>query len=218
MRFILALSSILVVGVSAMAQPAEWQTWSMAQAESVGKSTYVKGQVGSRGTIRLLKTERAINYKLAATWLTPDVIFACARALQLRGRLSDEETLALADEAQESGDTIVIVDIDPNEGSGVVPLEWEVFLQPKGRPDRAVAGIKTAKLREVRALQGVIRRNYDYDRFWVAFPTSSKQGQPLFQETDREAELVVRIYEREGTVTWEIPASVRERRRKRAGY
>jgi hypothetical protein len=169
-------------------------------------------QVGSRATMRLLKTERAINYKLAATWLTPEVIFASARALQLRGRLNDEQTLALVDEAQGAdGDTVVMVDIDPNEGSGVVPLDWEVFLQPKGRADRAVAGVKTSKLREVRALQGVMRRNYDYDRFWVAFPLRGTEGQPLFRETDREAELIVRVYDREGRVTWPVPASIRER-------
>jgi hypothetical protein len=34
----------------------------------------------------------------------------------------------------------LIVDIDPREGSGVIPNDWEAFLQPKGRPEAAVRG------------------------------------------------------------------------------
>jgi hypothetical protein len=197
---------------AAFAQPSTWQTWSAEEAESVGRSMSAEGRAGSRGTIRLLKTERAINYKLRATWVTPEVMFASARLVQLRSRLTDEQALALVDEARGAGDTVVIVDIDPNEGSGVVPLTWEAFLQPKDSPERAIAGIKTPGLRDVRALQGVARRNYDYDRFWVVFALKGADRQPLFADSDREAELIVRIYEREGRVTWPIPASVRPAR------
>jgi hypothetical protein len=71
------------------------------------------------------------------------------------------------------------------------------------------AALQAPKLREAKALAGVRRRNYDYDRFWVVFPLTGADGQPLFRERDVEAELVVRIYEREGRVTWPIPGSIR---------
>ena len=61
--------------------------WTANQAEAVGSNAYRKGRVGGVFDTRILKTERAYNYKLAATWLTPDVIRATARLLQLRSRL-----------------------------------------------------------------------------------------------------------------------------------
>jgi hypothetical protein len=149
--------------------------------------------------------------------MIPEVIHASARVIQLRSHLTDERTQALVDQAGEVGDTVVMIELDPNEGSGVIPLDWEALLQPKDRPDRAVKGMKAPRVREVRALQGVTRRNYDYDRFWVTFSIRSEDGQPLFEEADVEAEVIVRIYEREGRVTWRIPAPIRERQRAHAG-
>jgi hypothetical protein len=61
----------------------------------------------------------------------------------------------------------------------------------------------------VKALAGVMRRNYDYDRFWVTFPLKTSSGAPLFSPGDQEAELVVRIYDKEGHVEWPIPQSIR---------
>ena len=206
-----SLSCVLLIAVAALAgaQPSGWQTWSAEQARTVGQSMSASGRVGNRATVRLLKTERAISYKLHATWVTPDVVFASARLAQLQSRLTDAQTLALVGEARGAGDTVVIVDLDPDEGSGVIPLEWEAFLQPKERPERAVAATKAPALRDVLALQGVTRRNYDYDRFWLVFPLTGHDGQPLFTPADHEAELIVRIYEREGHVTWRVPSTVR---------
>src|SRR5690606_34086712 len=146
------------------------------------------------------------NYKLAATWLTPDVIRAGARLLQLRSRLSDAETRALVAEAAAVPGTVVMVEIDPREGSGVIPNDWEAFLQPKGRPDRAVRGVVNPRLRDVKALAGVLRRNYDYDRFWVTFPLD-KEGSAVFSGPGL-AELVVRIHDKEGRVEGPVPAAV----------
>jgi hypothetical protein len=115
MRIGLIPCAALIAGSLAAAQQPAWTTWSAAQAETIGKSMYVQGRVGNRATMRLLKTERAVNYKLAATWLTPDVICAAARLLQLRSRLTDAEALELVDEARKAGDTVVMVDLDPNE-------------------------------------------------------------------------------------------------------
>ncbi|MBA3886746.1 MAG: hypothetical protein H0X67_13590 [Acidobacteria bacterium] len=184
--------------------------WTAKQVETIGKGAYQRGRVGGIFDMRLLKTERSYNYKLAATWMTPDVIRATARLLQLRSRLPDDETRALVAETEAIPGTVVIVEIDPREGSGVIPTDWEALLQPKGRPERAVRGTISPRLREVKALAGVLRRNYDYDRFWVTFPLS-KDGAPLLADTDHAAELIVRIHDKEGRVEWPVPASVRGR-------
>ena len=52
--------------------------------ERIGRSTYQQGRLGGIRARESSDTERADNYKLAATWLTPDVIRATARLLQLR--------------------------------------------------------------------------------------------------------------------------------------
>lgn len=191
----------------------DYLQWSPKQCESIGKSTYQDGKIGSRwwGDLRGLKTERAQNYKLRATWFTPEVIRASARNVQLQSRLTEKETRALVAEAEAAGDTVIMVEIDPNEGSGVIPTDWEAFLQPKGAtdPSAAIRGAETPDLRKIRALQGVMQRDYDYDRFWVVFPLIHENGIPLINSEHKEIELVVRIYNREGTVVWKIPASVR---------
>jgi hypothetical protein len=184
-------------------------SWSVGQAETVGREMYQKGRVGGVFDLRVLKTDRSYNYKLAGTWLTPDVIRATARLAQLSGRLSESETRTLVKSAENAGDTVVMVEIDPREGSGVIPNDWQAFLQPEGRPDGAVRGTITPQLREVKALAGVLRRNYDYDRFWVTFPLTGLTGNRLFSSSDRNAVLVVRIYDKEGHVQWPIPASLR---------
>jgi len=117
-------------------------TWNAKQAEDVGRSMYQTGRVGGFWDTRMLKTERSYNYKLAATWLTPDVIKATARLAQLRRRLSDDETRSLVADALGAGDTVAMVEIDPREGSGVIPLDWESFLQPAGATDRASADMR----------------------------------------------------------------------------
>ena len=195
-------ASVLAAGPEEQAAGREsYLTWSAKQAESVGRSTYQKGRVGGFWDTRMLKTERSYNYKLAATWLTPDVIKATARLAQLRRRLSDDETRSLVADALGAGDTVVMVEVDPREGSGVIPLDWESFVQPAGATERAVPGIGTPALRDVQALAGVLRRNYDYDRFWVVFPLLDESGVSLFGGGVSSVELVVRIYDKEGRVT-----------------
>jgi hypothetical protein len=182
-------------------------SWSAAQAESVGRQAYKQGRVGGIFDMRMLKTERSYNYKLAATWMTPEVIRAAARLAQLRSRLSEEGTRELVAEAEASGGTVVMVEIDPREGSGVIPNEWEAFVQPKGRSSEAVAGVNTPRLRDVKALAGVLRRNYDYDRFWLVFPAGDA---PYLHSDVLEVELVVRIYDKEGRVSWPVPPLMRK--------
>jgi hypothetical protein len=174
------------------------------------------GRVGGRFDFRVIHTERAYNYKLRATWLTPEVIRATARLEQLRLRLSDEQTQALVADAEASAQTVILVEIDPREGSGVIPLDWQAILQPKdlnaGLPG-AIAGVSTPRLKAVKALAGVDRRDYSYDIFWVAFSLLDDKGAPAISDSVREVELVVGIYEKAGRVSWPVPDSIRDRMR-----
>jgi hypothetical protein len=186
-------------------------SWTSEQAQKIGAATRANGKVGGFWDLRVIHTDHAINYKLRATWLTPDVIRAAARLEQLRSRLTDDQTRALVAEAEAAGDVVIMVEIDPREGSGVIPTDWRVFLQPKGlQPESAgaIPGIKSPQLRGVKGLAGVMRRDYDYDVFWVVFPLFESKVNFLPPGTS-EIELLVGIYEREGRVSWQIPESLR---------
>ena len=219
MRTWLGMALAALAGATALAQDDAYLRWDATRVSAVVAAAYGDGKVGSRTLLfwtgwdnRLLKTERAQNYKLRATWFTPDVVRASARWAQLRSRLNDDQTKGLVDEASRVGDTVVVVDIDPNEGSGVIPTDWEAFLRPKDASQesgRFVRGTITEDLRKVRALQPIAPRNYDYDRYWVVFPLKTDGGQPLLGAADSQAELLVRIYNREGVVTWPVPVDLR---------
>jgi hypothetical protein len=127
------------------------------------------------------------------------VIRASARLQQWRSRLTPEATRAHVAEAEAVSGTVVMVEIDPREGSGVIPPEWEAFLQAVDKPEAAVRGVNSPKLRTVKALSGVRRRNYDYDRFWMVFPTA-----PFSAPGVRQIELIVRIHDKEGRVEWTL--------------
>lgn len=187
----------------------DYLNWTVKQAEAIATRAYQRGRVGGFFDTRRLDTERSYNYKLAATWLTPEVIRATARVLQVRGRLPNQETRALVAAAESSPGTVLMIELDPREGAGVIPRDWTAVLQPKGRPEGAVRGTLSPELREVKALAGVLRRNYDYDRFWLTFPLRSEDGTALFADTDRVAELIVRIIDKEGRVEWPVPVSAR---------
>src|SRR5262245_48679499 len=153
MRSVILIAWVLIAPLWQVASPAEeeYLRWSMAQVESIGRAAYKTGRVGGLFDTRLLKTERSYNYKLAGTWLTPAVIRATARMLQLRSRLSDDDVRRLVGEAEQVADAVFIIEIDPREGSGVIPLDWEAFLQPKGQPEAAIRGTLIPRLRDVRA-------------------------------------------------------------------
>jgi hypothetical protein len=192
----------------------EFLTMTKEQATSVGATMRRTDSVGNRMTIRGLKTDRAISYKMRATWLTPDVIRATARLAQLAERLSPEKAQGLVAEAEAAGDTVFLIELDPNEGSGVIPLDWTAILQPKGLAPGdagAMPGKITEKLRDVRALSGVFRRDYAYDVFWAVFSLKTAAGAPVLPESTADAELIVNIRGSEGAVSWPVPDSIRKR-------
>lgn len=154
---------------SAAAQD-DWLTWSATTAEAVGKAMRRSGRVGGYFDMRVKSTNKSYNFKLRATWLTPDVIRAGARLIQLQERLSDEETRQLVATAESAADTIVLVELDPREGSGVIPLGWTAHLQPKDRPQGPVVkGSSMPQLRDVPALKGWRSGTTDMTCFgWVS--------------------------------------------------
>jgi len=188
--------------------------WFLKQAEEIAKSTRVNGRVGGFWDTRVIRTEASYNFKLRATWFTPEVIRATARYFQLRQGLTDAAARALVEEAEAAGDTVILVEIDPREGSGVIPLEWEAYLRPKAEknPDfMGMAGLKIDKLRNVKVLAGIMPRDYSYERFWIVFRLADDRAQSIFPDTARECELAVRIHDKEGRVSWTIPESIRQR-------
>ena len=207
--------SLLASGFAQSSPPDKeaYLSWTDEQALRIGKAMRATGKAGSSFDFRVTHTDHAVNYKLRATWLTPEVIRAAARHEQLLNRLTDDQTRSLVKEAEAAGDVVMLVEIDPREGSGVIPLDWRVFLQPKGQKPGSpgsITGIKSPQLRGLKALSGVMRRDYDYDVFWVVFPLFENNASALPPGTS-EIELLVGIYGREGRVSWQIPESIKAR-------
>jgi len=186
-------------------------SWSAAEAERIGKSTRVNGRVGGVFDLRVIHTEHSYNYKLRATWFTRDVIQATARLLQLTERLTDSQTEELVREATAAGDVVIMIEVDPREGSGVIPNDWSAFLGPSRKDSQDVRGENAPALAKVKGLHGVYRRDYNYELFWVVFPLKSANGAPLFPSGSEQATLTVRISNKEGRVVFLLPAYLREK-------
>lgn len=147
-----------VAAQDASAQPS-YLAWNAAEAERIGRSMRVNGRVGGAFDLRVVHTEHSFNYKLRATWLTKDVIQATARLLQISERLTDSQTEELVREATAAGDVVMMVEVDPREGSGVIPNDWSAFLGPVGNDRDVVRGTNTPELEKVRATQDGERRS-----------------------------------------------------------
>jgi hypothetical protein len=211
-----ALVSCIALGTVATAQSdTEYLRWSRSQAENIGRGLRVNGRVGGLFDLRVVHTEHSYNYKLRATWLTPEVVRASARMAQLSQGLTDQQTIDLVKEADDAGDVTILVEIDPREGSGVIPLDWVALLQTKSVDGSvsasAVKGTNTSNLRNAKALAGVFRRDYDYEPFWVVFRPDRDQATLLASPSADQAELIVRIHNKEGRVVWKLPPSVKTR-------
>ena len=182
------------------------------QAISIGAAMRPTDNVGSRMSFRGLKTDRAISYKMRATWLAPEVVRATARLVQLNERLSPQRARELVAEAEAVGDTVFLIELDPNEGSGVIPLDWTASLQPK---DLVQGNLERSMQRSGSCKESARSRVFSsvtmHTMFWTVFRLRTDTGAPLFGEGTREAELVISIQGREGGVSWPIPDSIRKR-------
>ena len=218
-KYIGLIIAVLFIGSTVSAQsaaPADegYLTWTLKQAQDVGRSTAKSGTAGGFFDTRIISTNRAINYRVRATLFTPDIIRASARHHQLLNRLTDDQTRALVREAENAGHLVIVVEINPNEGSGVIPLDWRAFLQGNGSPSRqniAVQAVKAPQLKKVIALNPVLKRDYEYDIFWLSFPVADDNGSPLIHPESTGIQLVVGIYNKETTVTWNLTDSLRKR-------
>ena len=205
------LFTILLCAAMAGAQD-DYLRWDAKEAKKIGSGMTEKGRVGGSLDLRIVNTNKAYNYKLRATWFTPEVIQATARHIQLQQRLSEIATRELVKEAESIDGTVIMVEIDPREGSGVIPLEWEAYLRPIANDaDSMVAAVKNRELRKIKIFESVTPRDYSYERFWLVFPYISATGESLFSASVTECELLVRINGKEGTVNWQIPESVRRK-------
>lgn len=211
--YLFVAMTVMALVLSAVAQDtgskASYLTWSAAQAERIAKATRVNGRVGGFFDLRVVHTEHSYNYKLRATWLTKDVIQATARLLQLSERLTDSQTEDLVQEATAAGDVVIMVEVDPREGSGVIPNDWSVFLGPSGNDRDVARGTSSPALEKLKALRGGYRRDFNYELFWVVFPLKTANGEPLFPIGVAQAALTVRISGKEGRVSFVIPAYLR---------
>jgi hypothetical protein len=113
--------------------------------------------------------------------------------------------VAAADHERE---TVVMVELHGREGSGVIPSSWQVTLGPKGGT-RISTGVSHTEFRDIPALAGAQRRDYAYDVFWMAIPLRTAEGARLFEASDTDAELTVRIYDKVGRIHWQVPQSLR---------
>lgn len=208
-----AVLPFLFLGLSFGAQAAgeDWLLWPAPKANAIAKETVLQGRVGPLFGTRALKTERPHNYKLIATWFTSEVLRATARVLQLREHLTDDATRALLSTSDTVGGTVVMVELDPREGSGVIPTDWTAFLQPLARgtvQGGPVRGESSPRLRDMRIWSGAFQRNYDYDRFWVVFPLTREDGSGLVVSDTTHLELTIRVSGLEGRVRWPVPRSL----------
>lgn len=181
---------------------------SRAQAKKAILANRVSGQIGKSFDFRLTATDRSYNFKLRATWLTPSAIEARARLEQLSKVLSDSDTKRLIEAALRVGEIVIQVEIDPREGSGVIPDDWVALLGPKGGTSgisKVVSGKKMPSLRDKPALAPIEPRDYSYELFWLVFPANREDGAPVFSAQDKEAELLVRIQGKLGRVAWPVP-------------
>ena len=198
-----ALSIHLFAQSNSIAENSEFLSWNAKTAQSIGESWRVKGRVGGFFDTRIISTNNSFNYKLRATLMSPEAIRAAARMEQIRSRLTNDETKKLVAEAEQEN-LVVIVEIDPREGSGIIPNDWRAFIGSPNSSGDLIRGNSNSNLRNNKAFQSVSKRDYDYDMFWISFSLFDKNGNPLWKSVPNELELIVGIKDKEGRVTWKV--------------
>lgn len=214
-RILFLLLVVLIAQQTTTAgQKEDYLTWTKQQATKIGLKWRVAGRVGWRPVRFEITYSGVYFYELRATLMTPEAIRAAARIEQLRRHLTDDETRALVMEAEKIDGLVVFIELNPREGSGVIPLNWHTTLRPKGVKDDSpleIGGTSTPALRHVKALTRVGPRDYAYDVFWVVFPVRNKQGKLIWETPPDEIELVVGINDMRGRVSWRVNDSLRQR-------
>ncbi len=187
--------------------PAQGQPVSEKRARETIAAMRVNGRVGGSFDLRVTATDRSYNYKLRATWLTPQVFEAAGAVLESAKGMAAGDAQRLLQEFTSEPAHYVLVELDPREGSGVIPRDWLSRFGPKGVPERQVVGQVVAQEGGWRALMGAFPRDYAYDVFIVRFPVTTSDGTSVLQPADKEAQLMVRIYSKGGAVDWRVPTA-----------
>ena len=193
-------------------QKEDYLSWTSRQAFHIGRKWRVAGRVGWGPDFKI--TSGTLFYDVRATLMTPEAIRAAARLEQLRSHLTDAETHELVSEAEKTAGLVALIEINPREGSGIIPLDWHTTLQPKGAKEDsplAIAGTPMPELRRVKAFATVAPRDYAYDVFWIVFPMRDPQGKLIWETPPDAIELVVDIRDKRGRVSWRVDDSLRQR-------
>lgn len=220
-RTCLTLILVLSLGLTSLAQQAtpsnqkeDYLSWTSRQAFDIGRKWRMAGRIGWGLNLELIPRSETLFYDLRATLMTPEAIRAAARLEQLRRHLTDAETRELVSEAEKTDGLVALIEINPRQGSGVIPLDWRTTLQPKGAKEDsplAIAGTSMPELRHLKALATVGPRDYAYDVFWVVFPMRDRQGKLIWETPPDAIELVVGIRDKQGRVSWRVNDSLRQR-------
>ena len=130
LRAVTLIVLLLTLGVSTFAQqtaPAsqkeEYLSWTEKEATKIGRKWRVAGRVGWGHVKWELFYSGVYFYELRATLMTPEAIRAAARLEQLKRHLTDSETRELVMEAEKPDGLVAFIEINPREGSGVIPLD-----------------------------------------------------------------------------------------------
>jgi hypothetical protein len=206
----LCLSS---ASIAQQSQNQDYLSWTSRQAFNIGTKWRVAGRVGWGSRSNPFSSENCF-YDVRATLMTAEAIRAAARLEQLRRHFTDAETQELVMEAEKIDGLVAIIEINPREGSGIIPLTWHAILQPKGAKEGSplsILGINRPDLRQFRALTTVAPRNYDYDVFWVVFPMKDREGKSIWETPPETIEIVINIGEKHGRMSWRVNDSLRQR-------
>ena len=206
--FRLQVLALLLAGSAAAQAPASgsWKDVTEKDARRLLTAMRVNGQVGKTFDTRILSTDRSYNYKLRATWITADVAVAAARLLVATKGASAETAEGLVSEFTSPTWQYVLVEVDPREGSGVIPGDWTARFGPADVEGRDIGGEIVPDQAPWRTYVSAFPRNYDFDIFLVRFLTHKTDGAPVLESADRNAQLTVRIHDKAGRVRWPVPA------------
>jgi hypothetical protein len=193
-----------VLCVAAVAQGAPPVSMSEKEAKQTLAAMRLSGQVGGSFDFRVTSTNKSYNFKLRATWITPKVAVAAGRLLELTKGMNPTDTGEVVKAAAEPNSWLLLVELDPREGSGVIPSGWFAKFGPAGNETLRAVG-RPIRLEGVwKSLVSAFPRDYSYDVFLLEFPRTV-DGAPLLRASDPEAELQVRIESKQGRVHWKLP-------------
>jgi hypothetical protein len=170
--------------------------WTPAQAEQIG--------------LAMRKAAQAGPYRVQATWLTPEVVRATARILQLREGLNVETTDDMVQQAEAAADTAVLIELSGPEAAQVTAGEIEASFTPAGAAGGGpIPGTQAPGLEEVRAYRGVAPLSKESRAFWLAFKLPREAYVPVIPGSGRAVTLTLRVKGAAASVSWPIPDSLR---------